>query len=146
MRLALDELHQRAHTYCPVYTPDAIDEFIAGSSHITFNSVEQFHRYHDRIVAHNESHPASPVSCGLRINPMCSVIETDIYNPCCPGSRFGVVAEQLADIPEGLDGFHFHALCESTSHDLRSSWLCRRASTWTLSLAVMRKSAFPPTR
>ena len=119
MRLALDELHQRAHTYCPVYTPDAIDEFIAGSSHITFNSVEQFHRYHDRIVAHNESHPASPVSCGLRINPMCSVIETDIYNPCCPGSRFGVVAEQLADIPEGLDGFHFHALCESTSHDLQ---------------------------
>ena len=119
MRLALDELHQRAHTYCPVYTPDAIDEFIAGSSHITFNSVEQFHRYHDRIVAHNESHPTSPVSCGLRINPMCSVIETDIYNPCCPGSRFGVVAEQLADIPEGLDGFHFHALCESTSHDLQ---------------------------
>ena len=118
MRLANDELHCRAHTYCPVYTDDTIDTFIAGSSHITFNSIEQFNRYRPRIEAHNTIHPDAIVSCGLRINPMCSVIDTDIYNPCCPGSRFGVTAGQLTILPEGLEGFHFHALCESTSQDL----------------------------
>ena len=59
------------------------------------------------------------MSCGLRVNPHCSVIETDIYNPCVPGSRFGVNATDLPQkLPEGLDGFHFHALCESSSFDL----------------------------
>lgn len=59
------------------------------------------------------------VSCGLRVNPECSVIETDIYNPCKPGSRFGVTRDVLGDVlPEGLEGLHFHCLCESTSYDL----------------------------
>ena len=59
------------------------------------------------------------MSCGIRINPECSVIETDIYNPCMPGSRFGVTYDELSDVlPKGVDGFHFHALCESDSHDL----------------------------
>jgi carboxynorspermidine decarboxylase len=59
------------------------------------------------------------VSPGLRVNPSCSVIETDIYNPALPGSRFGVVAEEIGDrLPEGIEGLHFHQLCESTSYDL----------------------------
>ncbi len=119
MLLANEELDCRAHTYCPAYTDETIDAFIAGSSHITFNSLEQFDRFKQRIADHNAAMPDKAVSCGLRINPMCSVIETDIYNPCCPGSRFGVTAESLTHLPEGLEGFHFHALCESTSHDLQ---------------------------
>ena len=118
MLLANDELKCRAHTYCPAYTDDTIDAFIAGSSHITFNSVEQFKRFAPRVEAHNADWPGEQVSCGLRVNPMCSVIETDIYNPCCPGSRFGVLASDLDELPEGIEGFHFHALCESTSFDL----------------------------
>ena len=119
MRLANEELHCRAHTYCPVYTDDTIHQFIAGSSHITFNSVELFRRYRAYIEEHNHLHSDLPVSCGLRVNPMCSVVDTDIYNPCAPGSRFGVTREQLGDSwPEGIDGMHFHALCESTSYDL----------------------------
>ena len=118
MQLANEEMDCRAHTYCPAYTDQTIDAFIAGSSHITFNSVAQFLRFKPKIEQHNLTHPSQHVSCGLRINPMCSVIETDIYNPCCPGSRFGVTASDLTQLPEGLDGFHFHALCESTSYDL----------------------------
>ena len=118
MLLANDELKCRAHTYCPAYTDDTINAYIAGSSHITFNSVEQYLRFADKIKAHNEDWPGEQVSCGLRVNPMCSVIETDIYNPCCPGSRFGVLASDLDELPEGIEGFHFHALCESTSFDL----------------------------
>ena len=118
MLLANDELHCRAHAYCPVYTDNTIDRFIGGCSHITFNSVAQYERYRDRIATHNRLHPEARVSCGLRINPMCSVIEHDIYNPCRPGSRFGVTAETLKQLPVGLEGLHFHVLCESTSHDL----------------------------
>ena len=113
MLLANDELHCLAHTFCPAYTDDTIEIFIKGSSHITFNSVAQYQRFKDRVNTANH-----PISCGLRINPMCSVIETDIYNPCSPGSRFGVTADALTSLPEGIEGFHFHALCESTSYDL----------------------------
>ena len=118
MLLANDELKCRAHTYCPAYTDETINAYIAGSSHITFNSVEQYLRFADKVKAHNTDWPGEQVSCGLRVNPMCSVIETDIYNPCCPGSRFGVLASDLDELPEGIEGFHFHALCESTSFDL----------------------------
>lgn len=120
MRLSLDELGNDVHAYCPVYTDDSIREFIEGCSHITFNSVAQYIKFKNRIAAHNSKPGSWRVSCGLRINPECSVVDTDIYNPCMPGSRFGVTADALGDaLPEGLEGFHFHALCESTSYDLQ---------------------------
>lgn len=117
MLLANEELHCKAHTYCPAYTAKTIELFMAGSSHITFNSVDQYLRFKPLIDQHNDS-VNEHISCGLRINPMCSVIETDIYNPCCPGSRFGILSENLKQLPHGIEGFHFHALCESTSYDL----------------------------
>ncbi|MBD5210213.1 MAG: carboxynorspermidine decarboxylase [Bacteroidales bacterium] len=118
MRLGNDELGHRVHAYCPAYTPATIGEYINGSSHITFNSVDQYLRFKKDIEAHNAAggHHVSP---GLRVNPQCSVIETDIYNPALPGSRFGVTAEMLGGkLPEGIEGLHFHQLCESTSYDL----------------------------
>jgi len=118
MLLANDELHCKAHTYCPAYTEETIKLFMKGSSHITFNSIDQFERFKPIIDKHNEENLNDSISCGLRINPMCSVIETDIYNPCSPGSRFGVLGNKLESLPKGIDGFHFHALCESTSYDL----------------------------
>ncbi len=117
MMLANDELHALAHTYCPAYTEKTISKFLEGSSHITFNSLSQFNRFKSVVDEFNKTADHF-VSCGLRINPMCSVVETDIYNPSCPGSRFGVEAEQIDELPAGLDGFHFHALCESSSYDL----------------------------
>ena len=118
MLLANDELHLLAHTYCPAYTEHTMNDFLIGSSHITFNSVDQYLRFKPLVDKHNTQVHSHRVSCGLRINPMCSVIETDIYNPCCPGSRFGVLSESLTQLPKGIEGFHFHALCESTSYDL----------------------------
>ncbi len=119
MKLSLEFLGNEVHTYCPVYTEDTFPEFLEGSTHITFNSLTQFNKFYPVVKAYNEKHPDKRVSCGLRVNPHCSVIETDIYNPCIPGSRFGVNADQLPDeLPEGLEGFHFHALCESSSYDL----------------------------
>lgn len=119
MRLAREYLCDRVHTYCPAYTPDTIDEYLEGSSHITFNSVSQYQRFAAHLSHYNSTHPDAQVSPGLRVNPHCSVIETDMYNPALPGSRFGVSAQALADgLPDGIEGLHFHALCESTSYDL----------------------------
>ena len=123
MRLSLDELGNDVHAYCPVYTDESIEEFIKGCSHITFNSVAQFEKYKNLIDTHNQN-STRKVSCGLRINPECSVIDTDIYNPCMPGSRFGVTSNQLSILPKGIDGLHFHAICESTSYDLEKVLKC----------------------
>ncbi|MDE6018910.1 MAG: carboxynorspermidine decarboxylase [Muribaculaceae bacterium] len=119
MQLSLDYLGNDVHAYCPVYTDETFPKFLAGCSHITFNSIAQFRRFKPQIDEWNSNHPDKRVSSGLRVNPHCSVIETDIYNPCVPGSRFGESAEALVDgLPEGIEGLHFHALCESDSHDL----------------------------
>ena len=112
LRLGRECLGGEIHSYTPAYTDTNIDEFIAGSTHITFNSLSQFERYGKRAGD-------AGVSVGLRVNPKCSVIDTDLYNPALPGSRFGVNAEDLANgLPEGVEGLHFHALCESSSYDL----------------------------
>lgn len=114
MRLSLDYLGHDVHAYCPVYTDATFPEFLAGCSHITFNSLAQYEKFRPLIEAADRH-----VSIGLRVNPHCSVIETDIYNPCIPGSRFGESADKLAEgLPAGIEGLHFHALCESDSSDL----------------------------
>ena len=118
MKLSLEFLGKDVHTYCPVYTDETFPEFLQGSTHITFNSLAQFERFFPEAKEYNKQSDKL-VSCGLRVNPQCSLIETDIYNPCLPGSRFGVTSDKLPEkLPEGLDGFHFHALCESSSYDL----------------------------
>ena len=120
MHLGNEELGGNVHSYCPAYTPETINEYLNGSSHITFNSVNQFNRFKADLDKHNTTPGNKHVSPGLRVNPLCSVIETDMYNPALPGSRFGVTAEQLGDtLPEGIEGLHFHSLCESSSYDLQ---------------------------
>lgn len=117
MRLSHDYLGGDVHAYCPVYTDETFPQFLDGCTHITFNSLAQFHRHAEALRKHNSKGPHA--SAGLRVNPWCSVIETDIYNPCTPGSRFGENPDTIGDkLPEGIEGLHFHALCESTSYDL----------------------------
>ena len=114
-RLAVEEFGNSAHTYSPAYSEEEFPEIIKCSSHITFNSLSQFERFYPQVKKFEER----KISCGLRINPEFSDVETDLYNPCAPGSRLGVAAELLGDkLPEGIEGLHFHTLCESTSFDL----------------------------
>lgn len=121
LRLGNEELGCLGHSYCPAYTPATIGEYLNGSSHLTFNSLSQFARYKGHVDEFNakNSETGRRVSPGLRVNPSCSVIETDIYNPALPGSRFGVTAGQIGEkLPDGVEGLHFHQLCESSSYDL----------------------------
>ncbi|MFR9524281.1 MAG: carboxynorspermidine decarboxylase [Rikenellaceae bacterium] len=111
-RLVFEEYGAAAHTYAPVYTDSNIDEIIACSSHITFNSLGQYHRFSQRALLNG-------ISCGLRVNPRYSPVETDLYNPCVAGSRLGVTPEELTELPAGIEGLHFHVLCESRPEHLR---------------------------
>jgi carboxynorspermidine decarboxylase len=111
-RLALEEFGSKAHTYSPAYTEQDFPELIRCSSHITFNSLSQYARFYPMTVG-------SGISCGIRINPEYSEVETELYNPCAPGTRFGIMADQLPDaLPVGIEGFHCHNHCESSSFAL----------------------------
>ncbi len=111
-RLVFEEYGRPAHTYAPVYTDRDFGEIMRCSDHITFNSVAQYERFGARACAQG-------ISCGLRINPQYSPVETDLYNPCVAGSRLGVTAAELGELPEGIEGLHFHVLCESRPEHLR---------------------------
>ncbi len=114
-RLAFEKLGSKAHTFAPVYKDSEIETIAQCSSHITFNSLAQFNRH--KSVAKKYG-----ISCGVRINPEYSDVETDLYNPCAPGSRFGIIKDQLPELlPDGIEGLHFHTLCESTSYDLENT-------------------------
>lgn len=116
-QLAYEEMGSKAHTFSPAYTPENFPIFLEYSSHITFNSLNQFNRFYPVVEADGKK-----VSCGLRINPEYSVVETDLYNPAVPGSRLGIISDHLKDgLPKGVDGLHFHNLCESTSYDLEKT-------------------------
>ena len=113
-RLALEEFGSKAHTYSPAYTEQDFPEIMRCSSHITFNSMAQFERFYPMTVA-----KGGGISCGIRVNPEYSEVETELYNPCAPGTRFGITADLLPDtLPQGIEGFHCHCHCESGSYEL----------------------------
>lgn len=108
-RLGYEEFGSRTHTFSPAYTDDEIDEIARCSSHLTFNSLSQWQRLADRAKTVNPS-----ISLGVRVNPEYSEVETVLYNPCAPGTRFGVLNSQLPEqLPSSVEGFHCHTLCES---------------------------------
>lgn len=115
--LAYHEFGSKAHTYSPAYTEEDFPTILACSSHITFNSFSQFERFYPAVKAHEEK-----VSCGVRVNPEYSEVEVELYNPCAPGTRFGLRAVDLPEqLPEGIEGFHCHCHCESSSYELERS-------------------------
>ena len=106
-RLALEEFGAKAHTYSPAYKDEEFDDVVRCSSHLTFNSLTQYERFHER---------AGECSLGLRINPEYSEVGTLLYNPCAPGTRFGITADKLPEVlPADVRGFHCHCHCESGS-------------------------------
>lgn len=113
-RLAKEEFGSLAHTYSPAYTEAEFPEIMDCSSHITFNSLGQFERFYPSVKEAGRN-----ISCGIRINPEYSEVEVELYNPCAPGTRFGITADLLPDeLPAGIDGFHCHCHCESDSYQL----------------------------
>jgi len=113
-RLCFDEIGSPAHTYSPVYKETDFQSILRYSSHVTFNSIAQYNKYSAELRKYSKH-----ISSGLRINPEFSEVSHGIYNPCSPGSRLGIIADDLKDgLPEGIEGLHFHVLFESDSYAL----------------------------
>ena len=113
-RLGKEEMGKENHVFAPAYKESHMKELVEICDHIIFNSVPQYEKFKDMC---------KKVSVGLRINPKCSTQgEHAIYDPCASGSRLGVTKDQLpADISwgeGGLEGLHFHTLCEQNCDDL----------------------------
>jgi carboxynorspermidine decarboxylase len=113
-RLCFEEIGSPAHTYSPVYKSGDFNTLLGYSSHITFNSLAQYNKFSQQLIDYPKK-----ISAGLRINPEFSEISHGLYNPCSPGSRLGIIAEDLKNgLPEGIEGLHFHVLFESDSYAL----------------------------
>ena len=107
-RLGAEEFGKEVHTYCPAFDETSLRETIRYSDHVTFNSPSQIDRFRAVIDEH-----ASGTSFGLRINPEHSEVDVPLYDPCASGSRLGTTVGALGEADlRGIDGLHFHTLCE----------------------------------
>jgi len=114
VKLAEECFGKQIHLCAPAFRDDDMAAYLDRVDHIVFNSFAQWQRYRAQTKQHRRD-----VRCGLRINPMHSEVKTEIYDPCAPGSRLGILREQFTgqDL-EGITGLHFHTLCERNSDSL----------------------------
>jgi len=111
-RLATEEFGRELHVYAPAYTDAEFPQILELADHLSFNSFSQWRRFKDQALA-------AGVSCGIRVNPQVNEVKVDMYNPCGSTSRLGVVPEAFRpDELEGIEGLHFHALCECGADSL----------------------------
>lgn len=114
---------KETHVFKPAYTEEEMDELIKLCDHFVFNNLKQWKKFRNKINKAREE--GKEIECGIRINPEYSEIETEIYNPCAAGSRLGTRLSEFEkdindnpDILDGIDGLHFHTLCEQNSDAL----------------------------
>ncbi len=112
LKLAVEEFDGEAHIFSPAYIDSEIEEICSLCSHMLFNSFNQWTKYKDVALKHG-------VSCGIRVNPEVSVGEHEMYDPAGKFSRLGVTkANFRPDLLEGIEGLHFHCLCEQNVEPL----------------------------
>jgi carboxynorspermidine decarboxylase len=110
-KLGAEEMGKEVHIFSPAYKEQEFDEILELCDHIVFNSIAQWMKFKDKVL-----NSTKKVSCGLRVNPEYSEIETDMYNPCFTGSRFGIKISALEGVDlTGIEGLHFHTMCEQNS-------------------------------
>ncbi len=114
-RLGRQYMDKEVHVYSPAYIPEDFDTLLEVADHMVFNSFDQWNRYGSRVQAVK----GRQISCGLRVNPEYSEIETPLYNPCYVNSRLGIPFRHFQpDALDGIEGLHFHTLCEQNSDAL----------------------------
>ncbi|EOR24260.1 carboxynorspermidine decarboxylase [Cytobacillus oceanisediminis] len=114
-RLGYEKMGKEVHAYAPAYADSEFDELLQYTDHIVFNSHSQWNRFKEKV-----QNAGKKIDVGLRINPEYSEIETQLYNPCAPYSRFGITLDNFnPDELDGIDGLHFHTMCEQNSDTLK---------------------------
>ena len=118
-RLGAECMGKENHIFSPAYREEEMGEILSLCGHVVLNSPQQIRRYKRKILQAGRSP-------GLRVNPECSTQEGHaIYDPCAPGSRLGTTLSQLEralaetpDLLDGIEGLHFHTLCEQDADAL----------------------------
>lgn len=114
-RLGFEKMGKEVHVYAPAYIEEEFDELLKYSDHIVFNSFHQWEEFKNKV----KNYPGKKIECGIRINPEYSEQDHTIYDPCANHSRLGVTLRNFKpDQLEGIDGLHFHTLCEQNSDAL----------------------------
>lgn len=120
-RLASEFYDGEIATYSAAFKPEELEEICRLSDHVIFNSPYQLQRA--RLILDNAAANGAPVSIGLRINPQVPTGEVAKYDPSAPGSRLGFPLDQLTEEHmEGVEGIHFHNLCEQDFEPLKATW------------------------
>ncbi|MFC4453314.1 carboxynorspermidine decarboxylase [Deinococcus sonorensis] len=115
--LAREEMQGEVHVYAPAYSDEDFPRILELADHLTFNSFSQWSRFRPQVEAARRA--GKQVHIGIRINPEYAEVETDLYNPAGPFSRLGVTQREFRpDLLDGVDGLHFHSLCEKDSDTL----------------------------
>ena len=110
-RLSYETFGKETHVYSPAYSHQSIEELINYADHIIFNSIQQFQTFKQKLP--------SKIQYGLRLNPEHIEVVNNLYSPCVPGSRFGMLTENLLNQNiDGISGFHIHALCQNNGESL----------------------------
>ncbi|MCD0156558.1 MULTISPECIES: carboxynorspermidine decarboxylase [unclassified Deinococcus] len=116
-RLAREEMQGEVHVYAPAYSDAEFPAVLELADHLVFNSFSQWERFKPQVLAAREA--GRTVHVGIRVNPEYAEVETDLYNPAGPFSRLGVTRREFRmDLMDGVDGLHFHTLCEKDSDTL----------------------------
>jgi carboxynorspermidine decarboxylase len=114
-RLGYEKMGTEVHAFAPAYIDNEFDELLKYCDHIVFNSFDQWNKYKDKVMEYKDK----KVGCGIRVNPEYSEIEHPIYNPCYTNSRLGVTLANFKEEDlEGIEGIHFHTMCEQNSDTL----------------------------
>ncbi len=117
-RLAARHMGGHVAVYSPAYRPAELEELLGFAHHIDFNSLPQWQRYREQCLSHPRVQ-SGELLLGLRVNPCFSTGHTALYDPCVPGARLGIPAEELAGADlSGISGLHFHTLCEQGAQEL----------------------------
>ena len=105
-RLGHEEFGGEVHSFSAAFKESDVAELLTISDHLVFNSFNQLERFRPLWEQ-------SGVSIGLRVNPEHSEGHTELYDPCAPKSRLGIPRAAFeGQSLHGVDGLHFHTLCE----------------------------------
>ena len=122
-KLGKEEMGGETHIFAPAYRAEEFPEILTLCDHIVFNSLKQWIYFREKVQQAGEN--GRKHTCGIRINPEYAEVEHEIYNPCCEGSRLGTTLtdfeaalEKNPDALNGIDGLHFHVMCEQNSDTL----------------------------
>jgi carboxynorspermidine decarboxylase len=110
LKLGRQKFVGETHAYSVAWADDEIDEMLANSDKIIFNSIGQLQRFAEASAGKVR---------GLRVNPQVSSSDYLLADPARPFSRLGEWdPEKIATVMDQVSGFMFHNNCENDSFEL----------------------------